>query len=394
LVLDISVFGFANLRSDMSAVVSTMRPETQVAIARDMLKMLYNKQKQMTSDKERGARDKDFKKILGSRNPIYFYAVRKTLMKKGTIIKRADRKYYLVEGSFRPLGEILKYLGFLRSHDPKLMSLAALNLQKIYSEDAISEAKDFEEFLQIIDLNTLLQSEDVTEITQIKEVWMLFIDVLDKIDEFSWISKQMADAIYGAVMRTQRYESMGFFETSANSKTLRKELCKSIQKAILRILRTEDMHSMYERVAIELLIILQELNGESEYLLNTIKEILRTPSPNRDRFSRLDQPASDDLYPSYETKFPELWHTTGDYSDLFKAIYIMLGNIGRERMRDLLLKWVDDEDVNLRLGASLFVEYELRHRARAKEPSQSELEELLKATIKDYFGEKSDSDTK
>jgi hypothetical protein len=248
------------------------------------------------------------------------------------------------------------------------MKIGALSLREIYSEDTISKERDFEEFLQAVDLNMLLESEDVVEASEVKEVWMLFVDILNDIEEFSWISRVLAEAMYGAVIRMKLCGFKDLLETSVNHKALKDELSKSLQNAIFCITRSEALYCMYDSVAIKLLRILQELNDESECLLNTIKELLRTPSPNRNRFSRMERPASDDdLCPSYETKFPKLWYTTGDYSNLFKAIYMILRKMGKERMRNLLLKWMDDEDVNLRLGASTFLDCLLKRDSEVSE---------------------------
>lgn len=324
-----------------------MRAETWRDTAKDTLKLFYDR---------KSVRDKDLRGPPHEvkRRLSYIYSIRDDLIERG-IIKRVDRRYQLVLSKFRRRDEILRYVNFIRSGNPMYMKIGAMELRNIFMTHAIPKTKDFEEFLQVTNLQALIEGEDVVEVTHIKEVWKLFVDVLSDIREFTWLLKYLTKAILGALKNVKRYGYLDLLKTPMNGKVLDESLHVSIEKAIFYFVGSEELYYRYEKIVIKLFRILQELDNESKYLVSTIKELLRRSSSNRGRFSILSQPLSDNLHPLGARRLPNLWYTTNDYSDLFKAIYRMLRKLGKERMRKLLLEWVTDADINLRFNAWLFL---------------------------------------
>lgn len=344
-----------------------MKAQTRGAITKSILSTLYNKER-----KNKIARDKDFKSI--KRNRANVYRVRNDLIRKG-IIKRVRTRgfseYHLVSGNFQRREDILRCVNFMRSHDRMQMKTGAQRLDKIYNMDVISEAKDLDEFLQVTNLKALTEGKDVVEVTHVEQVWRLFIDALNDAEKSRWLLSELTDVIFAAVLLVKRYGNVDLLKMRLNGKVLDDSLHSSIQKAIFHFVGSEELYHMYKKIVIELFLILQELDDESKYLVSTIKELLRRISSNHARFSILSQPASDNLHPLGARRLPNLWYKTGDYSDLFKVIYRMLRNLGKERMRKLLLEWITDTDINLRFNAWPFLDCLLNRDSKVNRVSKN-----------------------
>jgi hypothetical protein len=302
--------------------------------------------------------DKDFKRLAERRRHRYanIYKVRNILMDRG-IVGRLDKGYVLIPGCFVRRSEILQYVKFLKGNDPGLWDIGVRGLHDIYARRAAPEVESVEEFLQQTSVKALIEGRDVREVTQIREVWEVFIEVLGD-DDKCWLLKNLVKTIQGAIDRVKDLGKMGLPITGPKSK-LNKELVRSVSKAIL-VLTSSECYLMYEKIVIKLLCILRDLDDEEKTrLLRTLKDLLKRPC-QRTNFSTAEKPTSDGYRRSKEQTFNDIWHAPEGYTDLFNACYTMLEKLGKERMRTILLNWITHGDNNLRSGAQMLLSHYYR----------------------------------
>lgn len=278
------------------------------------------------------------------------YEELRTLINVG-IVARKGREYVLVPGYFRRKSDLLRYITFLKSDDPSLMQTGAMGLNEIFSSHANIRVQNLKVFLQSSDIQALIEGQDVSEIIKIKEIWEVFLIVLNDTKKYGWlVERYLISAIQNAIKIAEDLRKQ---ETSFDiDSNLKEALMKAVGKAILDFTASE-AYVMYKRSVVKLIEILRELDDSNIIQIGIIEQLLKRPH-KKPRFSRLDNSLPPDEFTSREREYDDIWHEPWGYSDLFNETYLTLKQLGKEKMKALLDNWMAQDNSNLRHGAWMF----------------------------------------
>ncbi len=342
-----------------------MKTLTKNRIAHEILRTFF------TADMKRQpfVTDRAFRTLKHNRNEVHY--VKNDLLKAGIIVRR-KHVYVLGGGSFERRDKILEYLDFVRSGDPIRIQIGTYNLRRIFGTAISPEAGKFEDFLGNSNLKELIQGHDVIEITRSDEVWRLFNEVLNDYKKFDWQLPSLTDAILKAVRRANKNENKDLWNKQFDDRILGERLILNVKKAIFDILCSEiyaetysGMHSIYEKIVIKLVLTIRELDMQNAALVSTIKELFSLPQ-KRTNFSRLDLSAAELDRAPEQDGIPDIWHTQGGYSNLFKVIYRILENLENVPIRDLLEDWLTEKNTNLKFTAQIFYDFLIKDKLSKK----------------------------
>ena len=295
----------------------------------------------------------DFKKYAAERSrhrPETVYEDRRALMDSG-IVARDGREYVLVPGCFRRKSDVLRYVEFLKSDDQSLMEAGAEGLHEIYTSRTNLGKQNLEDFLRSTDIQALIEGQDVIEVTKIKEVWEVFVAVLNETERFDWLlARYLISTIQGAITCAKRLRKLE--SSSPLDSNLNEALLRGAAKTILE-LTCSGAYIMYKGAVVKLFKILRDLDDSNTILLSTVEGLLKRPYKKVD-FSKMDRPLIDDERPSKDREYDDIWHEPWGYSDLFEEIYVTLKRLGKRKMKTMLDNWMAQDNSNLRHGAWMF----------------------------------------
>lgn len=294
----------------------------------------------------------EFRKYVersGHRRETIYQELR-TLIKVG-IVARKGREYVLVPGYFKRKSDLLKYVEFLKSDDPSLNQTGAMGLNEIYSSNSNIRLENFEVFLQSSDIKALIEGQDVSEIIKIREIWDVFIIVLNHTEKYDWlIDRYLISTIQNAVRIGKKLEKQ---ETSfCLDGNLKEALMRAVGKAILDLTASE-AYVMNKRSVVKLTKLLRDLDDSNIVQIGIIEQLLKRPC-RKTQFSKLDDSLPTPEFASKEHEYEDIWHEPWGYSDLSKEIYLTLKKLGKEKMKALLDDWMAQDNLNLRYGAWIF----------------------------------------
>ena len=312
------------------------------------------------------ARDKDFKSWAKSHHHSSksIYPHRERLMRLGVIAHNDKEKtYVLVPIYFEQKSKILRYLRFLRSNKPDKMKTGALGLYNVYASNAVllGRKQSIDAFLQTTRIRGKIKGKDLVDIVQIKQVWKFFLEALNDVKRYSFVLPELVPALQGACAVAKRIEKANPLVVPLTSK-LYGALAENVRLAIFTIVRSE-MYAIYERIAIKLIVLLRDMDDSNTQLVAIIKDLFKESIRHVD-FSNFERLPSDEACPVRKIGIDNIWEVPGDYSDLFKAVYYLLDDLGKNRMPSMLEEWTDRRDINLSRWAQLFLNVPLSQKKR------------------------------
>jgi len=317
--------------------------------------------------KEKSARDKDFKSWAkrNHHSPKSIYHARKRLIQLRIIAHNEKEKtYILVPTYFDQKRKILRYLKFLKSNKPDKMKTGALGLCNVYYSNAalLESNQSIDAFLQSTHIIGKIKGENLVDIVRIKQVWNFFLKVLNDVERYSFVLPELVLALQGAFVIAKHIEKANPVIAPLTSKRYA-AFAEKVRLAIFAIVRSE-IYEVYERVVIRLVVLLQDMDDSNTQLVAIIKDLFKESTSQVD-FSKLDKLPLDEACPARKIGIANIWEQpSGDYSDLFKEIYFLLYNLGKDRMQEMLEEWADQRDINISRCAQRFLKVPLPQKER------------------------------
>ena len=243
------------------------------------------------------------------------------------------------------------------------METGASGLCNVYASNAVlaGRKQSFDDFLHSTRIRSKIKGEDVVDVSEITQVWTFFLKVLNDVERYSFVLPKLVLALHGAFTIATRIEKANP-PVSQFTLRLNDALVENVRLAIFALIRSE-IQEMYERTIIKLIVMLRDMDDSNTQLVAIIKELLKEPIRRVD-FSSLDKLPPEEALPREKRGINDIWNQPGDYSDLFKAAYYLLYQLGVDRMEAMLEEWADRRDINLSRGAQLFLNVPLSEKER------------------------------